>query len=71
LWLDLARWQQVKTGMGELEVIALLGPPASMRVENQERVLLYAMEIGLSGFLGGSVTLRDRAVVNVKTPVLQ
>jgi outer membrane murein-binding lipoprotein Lpp len=71
LWLDASRWQQVKVGMSELQVIGLLGSPASMRVADQERVLLYAMEIGGSGFLGGSVTLRDRAVVNVKTPVLQ
>jgi hypothetical protein len=71
LWLDASRWQQVKVGMSELQVIGLLGSPASMRVADQERVLLYAMEIGASGFLGGSVTLRDRAVVSVKAPVLQ
>jgi outer membrane murein-binding lipoprotein Lpp len=70
-WLDASRWQQVKVGMSELQVIGLLGSPASMRVADQERVLLYAMEIGASGFLGGSVTLRDRAVVSVKAPVLQ
>ena len=33
-----------------------------MRQEGDARVLLYAMEIGSSGFLGGSVELRDRAV---------
>jgi hypothetical protein len=71
LWLEASKWQQVKTGMSELQVISLLGPPTSMRVENQERLLLYVMEIGVSGFLGGSVTLRDRAVVDVKTPVLK
>jgi hypothetical protein len=71
LWLDAARWKQVKVGMSELEVINLLGPPASMRVADQERLLLYAMEVGASGFLAGSVALRDRAVVTVKPPVLQ
>jgi hypothetical protein len=71
LWLDAAKWQQVKAGMSELQVISLLGPPTSMRVENQDRLLLYAMEIGVSGFLGGSVTLRNRAVADVKLPVLQ
>ena len=70
-WLDSTRWQQIKPGMSELQVIELLGPPASMRAANQERTLLYAMEIGSSGFLSGSVTLRDRAVVTVKHPVLQ
>jgi len=34
-------------------------------------VLLYALEIGSSGFLGGSVTLRDRTVAEVRPPTLQ
>jgi hypothetical protein len=42
-----------------------------MREEEGARVLLYAMEVGASGFLGGSVTLRERAVVEVRQPVLQ
>ena len=71
LWLDIARWQQVKAGMSELQVVELLGAPTTMRGEIPERELLYAMEIGGAGFLGGSVTLRDRMVVNVKIPVLQ
>ena len=45
--------------MSELEVIGLLGPPTSMREEGDARVLLYALEIGASGFLGGSITLRE------------
>jgi hypothetical protein len=71
LWLDASRWKQVKVGMNELEVISLLGPPSSMRATDQERLLLYAMEVGSSGFLAGSVALRDRAVVRVKSPILQ
>lgn len=70
-WLDASRWKQVKAGMSELEVIGLLGAPTSMRVVDEERVLLYAMEIGASGFLSGNVTLRDRLVTSVKMPVLQ
>lgn len=57
--------------MSELEVIGTLGPPTSMRDEGGARVLLYAMEIGSTGYLGGSVTLRDRAVSEVRQPVLQ
>ena len=57
--------------MSELEVIGALGPPTSMRTQGNERVLLYAIEIGSSGFLGGSVTLRDRVVSEVRQPVLQ
>lgn len=70
-WLDASKWQRLKPGMSELEVITLLGPPSSMREENGARVLLYAMEIGSSGFLSGSVSLRDRAVVEVQKPVLK
>jgi hypothetical protein len=71
LWLDASRWKRVRVGMTELEVITLLGPPSSLRVTDQERQLLYALEVGSSGFLAGSVALRDRAVVGVKSPVLQ
>jgi len=57
--------------MGELEVINILGPPTSMRQEGEARVLLYALEIGASGFLGGSVELRDRKVSAVLKPALK
>ncbi|MBC8027386.1 MAG: hypothetical protein H7Y89_15450 [Steroidobacteraceae bacterium] len=70
-WIDAAKWKRVKPGMTELEVIALLGVPTSMREEADGRVLLYALELGASGFLGGSVTLRDRKVTRVDTPVLR
>jgi hypothetical protein len=70
-WVDAAKWKQVHTGMSEMEVIATLGAPSSMREEDGARVLLYAMEIGPSGFLGGSVTLRDRKVVQVLQPTLR
>lgn len=70
-WLESARWDRVRTGMSELEVINVLGPPTSMRKEGDGRVLLYAMEIGSSGFLGGSVEFRDSAVTAVSKPVLK
>ena len=70
-WMDAAKWRRVRPGMSEFEVIELLGAPTSMREEGGTRVLLYAMEIGDSGFLGGSVTLRDRKVSEVRQPVLQ
>ena len=70
-WVDASRWRGLRAGMSEIEVIGSLGAPTSMREEGGARVLLYAMEIGGSGFLGGSVMLRERAVVEVKTPTLQ
>jgi hypothetical protein len=70
-WLEAARWDRVRTGMSELDVIGILGPPTSMRQEGGARVLLYAMEIGSSNFLGGSVEFRDKAVSEVNKPALK
>ena len=69
-WLEASRWQHIRAGMSELEVIGLLGPPTTMRSKDSERVLMYALEIGPSQFLSGSVTLRDRVVLAVQAPVL-
>jgi hypothetical protein len=57
--------------MSELEVIGILGPPTSLRQEGDARVLLYAMEIGVTNFLGGSVEFRDQAVSEVHKPTLK
>ncbi len=70
-WVDLARWNRLRPGMSEMEVLSALGPPTTMRDENGARVLRYALEISSGGFLSGSVTLRDRAVVEVRKPELQ
>ena len=71
-WLNAANWKRVHPGMSELEVIELLGPPTTMRTAGGDaRTLLYAMEIGASGFLGGSVEIRDRHVISVQAPVLR
>lgn len=70
-WLDAAKWQRLRIGMSELEVITALGAPSSIREQNGTRELLYAMEIGSSAFLGGSVRLRDRAVVEIRIPTLK
>ena len=70
-WLDAGKWRQLKQGMSELDVVSLLGPPTSMREVDGARVLFYALEIGASGFLGGSVRFRERAVSEIRTPVLQ
>jgi hypothetical protein len=52
-------------------VIEALGAPTSMRVQDGTRLLLYAMEIGSSGFLSGSVTLKDREVIAIELPTLK
>jgi hypothetical protein len=70
-WVNAGQWRKLSPGMNELEIIELLGPPTSMRTQDRERVLLYALEIGNSGFLAGSITLRDRAAVSIETPTLK
>jgi hypothetical protein len=70
-WVDLSRWNRLRPGMSEMEVLSALGPPTTMRDENGAKVLRYALEISSGGFLSGSVTLRDRVVVEVRKPALQ
>lgn len=70
-WVDGALWKKIRPGMSELEVIGTLGPPTTMRGPDGARTLLYALEIGASGFLGGSVVFRDRVVAEVRQPMLQ
>lgn len=70
-WLDASKWRRLRTGMSELDVIGTLGPPTSTREEKGTRELLYAMEIGSTAFLAGSVLLRERAVVEVRIPTLK
>jgi hypothetical protein len=70
-WIDAGKWREVRKGMSELEVVGLLGPPTSMREIGGDHVLFYALELGASGFLGGSVKFHDRIVTEVRPPVLQ
>jgi hypothetical protein len=72
-WLQAANWERIRPGLGELEVVSLLGPPTSMRAaaDGRTRTLFYALEIGSSGFLGGHVVVEDRRVVSLEVPRLK
>lgn len=72
-WLNAASWKRLRNGMSELEVVSILGPPTQMRVSDDKttRTLLYALEIGSSGFLGGNVVFSDGSLSAVNTPVLK
>jgi hypothetical protein len=72
-WLDAANWAAIRPALAELEVIARLGPPTSMRVadDGRRRTLFYALEIGASGYLAGNVVLEDGRVVSVEAPRLR
>lgn len=72
-WLIAANWNRIRTSMTELEVIAILGAPSSVREgrNGSTRTLLYALEIGTGAFLVGSVQLGLRGVESVAKPELR
>jgi hypothetical protein len=70
-WVDASLWQKIRPGMSELDAIRLLGKPTSLREAEAGHLLMYALELGPAAFLSGSVTIRDRAVVEVRQPTLQ
>jgi hypothetical protein len=72
-WLQVKRWQGLRVGMSELQVIEALGPPTSARVaaDGDNSTLFYALEIATERFLGGSVELQDHRVTRINTPVLK
>jgi hypothetical protein len=71
-WLQSRNWERVRTGMTAQDVIAVLGAPASMRESDDGRkTLLYAMQLGASGYLAGSVVIANDRVVEVTRPLLR
>lgn len=72
MWLSAEGWARVHPGMSELEVLSVLGPPTQLRSgDDGSRVLLYALEIGASGFLSGTVTMKDGKVTGTQRPALR
>lgn len=72
-WLVVGNWNRVKPAMTELEVIAILGTPSSVRAgsDGSSRTLLYALEIGTGVFLAGSVDVGPNGVEKVSKPALR
>lgn len=72
-WLKSGNWAHLKPGMSELQVIELLGVPTQVRSsdDGQTRSLLYAMEIGRSGFLSGKVELQSGKLTLIELPHLK
>jgi hypothetical protein len=72
-WLLAANWNRIKPSMSELEVIAILGKPSSVRTgaNGSTRTLLYALEIGTGAFLAGSVEVGPKGVIAVNKPALR
>lgn len=72
-WLLSTNWERVRAGMKEIDVIALLGRPTSVRTDadGKLRSLLYAMELGPDAVLAGSVQLGDAGVQQITLPTLR
>jgi hypothetical protein len=72
-WLLGTNWDRVKPGMKELDVIALLGRPTTVRtdVDGKRHSLMYAMELGPNAILAGSVNFGDAGVAEVHKPLLR
>ena len=72
-WLVSTNWDKLRTGMKELDVIALLGRPTSVRTDEnaKTRTMFYAMELGPNAFLTGHVTFGDSGVAEINRPTLR
>lgn len=72
-WLVSTNWDKLHTGMKELEVIALLGRPTSVRTDENAKThtMFYAMELGPNAFLTGNVTFGDAGVAEINRPTLR
>jgi len=68
-WHRAANWTQIKTGMSEAQVVAILGPPTSVFSSIDQRTLLYAPDSNSTSTLTGSVTLVDDRVTAMTPPV--
>ena len=68
-WHQPSKWSQIKTGMSEAEVVAILGPPTSVDSSIDQRTLLYAPDSKSTSALKGSVTLIDDRVSAMTPPV--
>lgn len=72
-WLVAANWDRVRSGMSEIDVVQVLGPPTSVRSDAaaERKTLFYALELGPKAFLAGSVELASGRVAEVNRPVLR
>jgi hypothetical protein len=72
-WLVSTNWDRLKPGMKELDVIALLGRPTTVRADadGKRHSLMYAMELGPNAILAGSVSMGDGGVAEIHKPVLR
>jgi hypothetical protein len=72
-WLVSTNWDRLRPGMKEIDVIALLGRPTSVRADTdgKRHSLFYAMELGPNAVLSGNVQLDAAGVTAINRPVLR
>jgi hypothetical protein len=72
-WLVSTNWDRIRKGMKDVDVIALLGRPTSVREEpdGKGHALLYALEIGPTSVLAGNVHISDSGVSEINKPTLR
>jgi hypothetical protein len=59
--------------MKDLDVIAVLGRPTSVRTDadGKSHALLYALELGPNAVLAGNVRMSDAGVAEINRPTLK
>lgn len=72
-WLVSTNWDKLRLGMKELDVIALLGRPTSVRNDENDKThtMFYALELGPNAFLTGTVRFGDAGVAEINRPTLK
>lgn len=72
-WLVSTNWDKLHAGMKELDVIALLGRPTTVRSDESGKThtMYYAMELGPNNFLTGNVTFGSAGVAEINRPALK
>jgi hypothetical protein len=72
-WLLTTNWDRIRPGMKDVDVIALLGRPTTVRPDpdGKGHSLMYALELGPNAVLAGSVRLDESGVAQVTKPTLR
>jgi hypothetical protein len=73
-WLLTTNWDRIKTGMKDVDVIALLGRPTTVRPDpdgGKGHSLMYALELGPNAVLAGNVRLDESGVAEITKPTLR
>jgi hypothetical protein len=72
-WLVTTNWDRIKPGMKDVDVIALLGRPTTVRTDadGKTHALMYALELGPNAVLAGHVRLDASGVAEVTKPTLR